>query len=203
MADERRDPASAPDPRTPLPPGPRDRPGWRVEPAPDGRGAPQKKPPMLPFSPRRFFGILLLLLVLNYLFVAIFAPSPQRPKIPYSPFFLQQVQAGNVKDISAQGESVKGTFKKAVDVPGEGKKTFTRFETEVPTFANTDRLSNLLQQKHVQVNAKPPNDRSLLETLIFSFGPTLLLVGLFVFRAACSAASGARGRAAPRAPTCA
>ena len=29
-------------------------PNWRVDPAPDGRGAPEKKPPMLPFSFRRF-----------------------------------------------------------------------------------------------------------------------------------------------------
>ena len=31
------------------------------------------------------------------------------------------------------------------------------------------------------VNAKPPEDRSLLPTLLISFGPMLLIVGLFVF----------------------
>ena len=31
------------------------------------------------------------------------------------------------------------------------------------------------------VNASPPGDRSLLETILFSFGPTILLVALFIF----------------------
>ena len=57
------------------------------------------------------------------------------------------------------------------------------FETEVPTFADQDQLSQLLQANDVTVNAKPPQDRNLIETLLFSFGPVLLLVGLFVFMA--------------------
>ena len=31
------------------------------------------------------------------------------------------------------------------------------------------------------MNAKPPQDRSLLQTILFSFGPTLLIIGLLVF----------------------
>src|SRR3954451_6485 len=186
-------PPSAPDPRTPLPPAPPDRPGWRVAPSPDGRGKPPEKQPMLPWKPRRFLGILLVLLALNYLIVAIFAPAEPRPDISYSPYFLQQVRAGNVKEIAATGEQVKGDFKSKVDVPGDDSKDkVEKFKTQVPTFANTDQLSKLLEQNHVQVNAKEPNDRSLLETLIFGFGPTLLLVGLFILlaRRASQAAGG-------------
>ncbi len=185
--------ARTPDPRTPPPP-PADpeRPGWRVHPAPDGRGKPPEKAPMLPWRPRRFLGILVVLLALNFLLVQVFAPAEPRPDIPYSPFFLQQVRTGNVKEIAATGEEVKGKFRNKVDPPGSGKEKVQNFKTQVPTFANTDQLSKLLEEHHVQVNAHPPGDRSLLETLIFGFGPTLLLVGLFVLlaRRASQAASG-------------
>jgi cell division protease FtsH len=148
-------------------------PNWRVDPAPDGRGAPDKKPPMLPFSFRRFFTIVVVLLLANYLFVAIFAPEEERKRVPYTPVFVDQIENKNVKEISSKGSTVQGEFKKEV----KGSK---KFETEVPTFADTDELSADLERAGVTVNAKPAEDRSLLQTLLFSFGPTLL-VGLFIF----------------------
>ena len=66
MADERQA-ARPPDPRTPVPPRtePGKAPGWRVDPPPDGRGAPKGKPPMMPFSWRRYLTIIAVLLVVN------------------------------------------------------------------------------------------------------------------------------------------
>src|SRR3954467_13837738 len=113
-------PPSAPDPRTPPPPPVPGRPGWRVHPAPDGRGKPPQKQPMLPWRPGRFIAILVVLLALNYLIVAVFAPAAPRPDISYSPFFLQQVKSGNVKEISATGEQVKGKFLNKIEVPDDG-----------------------------------------------------------------------------------
>src|SRR5215211_851555 len=170
--------ARAPDPRTPPPPGPRDGPGWRVSPGPDGRGQQPDKPPMLPLGWRRFAGILLLLFALNYLFVAIFAPPPERVRVPYSPTFLEQVRKGNVKEIASTGDTIKGDFETKAKFEG---KEAEHFNTEVPSFANDQQLSKLLQDNDVTVNAKPPNERSLVETLLFSFGPTILLVLLFVW----------------------
>jgi cell division protease FtsH len=84
------------------------------------------------------------------------------------------VQAGNVKSISSKGETIQGDFR------SQFKKN-TRFDTEVPTFANTDQLSQLLEQHKVEINAKPvTSDRSLLATILLSFGPTLLFIGLLV-----------------------
>jgi cell division protease FtsH len=190
---ERQSAASPPDPRTPLPPSSeRGKASWRVDPSPDGRGAPPRKPPMLPFRPGRFLALIVLLFALNYLFVAIFAPAPKRIRVPYTPTFLSEVRSGNVKEISSEGDTVQGDFKKKVKFEGDEA---TRFKTEVPTFANDQQLSKLLQDNHVTVNAKPPGDRSVLETLIFSFGPTLLLVGIFVWlaRRAMGGAGGAGG----------
>jgi cell division protease FtsH len=178
MAEE----ARSPDPRTPpVPPDPK-RGNLRVS------GA-REKPPMLPWSPRRFLIILAVLFLLNWAIVAIFAPAEPRISVPYNPNFLQQVRNGNVKEISSTGEEVKGEFKKEVKFEGDTAKNF---ETQVPTFANERQLSNLLEDQNVQVNASPPGERSLLETLLFSFGPTILLVALFIwfFRRAAAGAGG-------------
>ena len=169
------DPATnAPAPEKPVPAPERKGPSWKIDPAPDGRGKPPEKPPMLPFSWRRFLIILVTLLALNYLFVAIFAPAEERKRIPYTPDFIQQVEKGNVKEIASKGETLTGDYKKKV-------KGAEHFETEVPTFANTDQLAKQLADNDVTVNAKPPQDRSLFQTILFSFGPTLLIIGLLVF----------------------
>jgi cell division protease FtsH len=176
------DEARAPDPRTPPPPPDPRRGNVRVSGAPG-------KPPMIPWSPRRFIAILVALFVLNWLIVAVFAPPENKIKVPYNPTFLDQVRGGNVKEISASGNTVKGDFKKKVTYKGDSA---TRFETEVPIFANRQQLSSLLETQDVVITAEPPGERSLLETLLFSFGPTILIVLLFVwlFRRAAQSAGG-------------
>ncbi len=176
------------DPRSQAPE--RTGPNWKVDPAPDGRGKPPQKPPMLPFSWRRFLVILLVLFGLNILLVNVFAPPEKRERIPYTPTFISQIKAGNVKEISSKGETLQGDFKNKV-------KSAKHFETEVPTFANTDQLAKQLADNGVTVNAKPPQERSFLQTVIFSFGPTLLIVGLLVFflrRASQQAGGGMMGQ---------
>ena len=167
MADQ----ARSPDPRTPLPPRDPKRGDMRVERAP-------QKPPMLPWSGRRFLVILAVLFFLNWLIVAIFAPGEERIQVPYNPTFLAEVRDGNVKEISSRGDTVQGEFRDEVEYEDDQAK---QFETEIPTFANDEELSQLLEQENVTINAEPPDSRSLLETILFSFGPTLLLVALFIF----------------------
>src|SRR4051794_32549030 len=133
------DEARAPDPRTPPPPPDPKRGNLRVS------GAP-KRPPMIPWSPRRFITILLGLFVLNWLIVAEFAPPANKIKVPYNPTFLTQVRGGNVDEISASGNTVKGEFKKDVTYKGDKAK---RFETEIPIFANRQQLSGLLETQNV------------------------------------------------------
>jgi cell division protease FtsH len=184
------DNARPPDPRTAPPP--RNSDGWRVSPAPDGRGNDPKKPkpPMIGMSWRRFVVILGVLLVINYISVAVFAPQPTRVKIPYSPTFLTQVRADTVKEIASTGDTIKGDFKKKIKVEG---KEAEHFDTQVPSFANRAQLSSLLEDHNVTVNAKPPGERSALATLLLTFGPTLLLVALFVFLMRRAAGGGGGG----------
>src|SRR6187397_641172 len=117
------DEARAPDPRTPPPPPDPKRGNVRVS------GAPAR-PPMLPWSPRRFIAIL----------VAVFAPPENKIKVPYNPTFLTEVRSGNVKEISASGNTIKGDFKKKVTYKDHKAK---RFETKIPIFANRQQLSSL------------------------------------------------------------
>jgi cell division protease FtsH len=133
------------------------------------------------------------LLAVNY-YVASVAVQPQkRVQVPYSPFFLHQARAGNVKEITSTGTAVQGTFKHAVRYKGTRA---SEFSTEIPEFANSDALSRLLDSEGVVVNAKAlDTGPSLFETLVFGFGPTLLLVVLFVwfFRRAASMDGGPLG----------
>jgi len=168
----------------PPPPLPRDEGGWHVAPAPDGRGMPEqhKSPP--PHRLRVFWIVALALLAVNWISALAVQPSGQpRVKVPFSPYFLAQVQAGEVKSISSGGDTIKGTFAVKVRYPPDDTKTIptTLFATEVPTFWNNATLTTLLQSKGVQVNAQSTSTgNSLLAEFLLGFGPTLLLVGLFV-----------------------
>ena len=103
-----------------------------------------------------------------------------RVRVPYSPFFLQQVNAGNVEEITSKGTDLQGTFER--EVTFEDSDPTTRFRTEIPAFANTDELARLLQQNDVIVNAEPLDTGApWWQTLLFGFGPVILLVALFVF----------------------
>jgi cell division protease FtsH len=60
----------------------------------------------------------------------------------------------------------------------------TLFATQVPSFWNGTELSALLKSKGVRVNARSTETTtSLLDELLLGFGPTLLIVGLFVLLA--------------------
>jgi cell division protease FtsH len=180
----------------PTAPLPQDKGRWRVAPAPDGRGMPDEHKPRPPHRLRGFWIFVGALLAINFLSVLIAQPSGQtRVKVPFSPYFLNQVQDGHVKSISSKGDTIEGTFSTKLVYPPGSKtaKATTLFSTQVPTFWNNDALTAQLQAKGVQVNAKNPNPgNSLLGELLLGFGPTLLFVGLFYFLAR-RAQSGAGG----------
>ncbi len=123
--------------------------------------------------------------------VSLIPDRESRLDVPYT-LFREQVQAGNVSEVTSQGDTIQGTFKKEVTYPEGSDDRDTDFETERPAFAD-DELLQLLIDQDVVVNAEPVDDgRSLLATLLLSFGPVILLVLLFVFLAR-RAAGGAGG----------
>jgi cell division protease FtsH len=182
------------------PPMPRDKRGWHVAPAPDGRGMPEQAPSGPPVHRRpSFLWFVLALIAINWLSVLFFQPTASEPRvrIPFSPSFLAAVDAGHVKSISSKGDTVQGTYTMKVRFPHtDSKATPTKlFATEVPSFWNDTQLSALLKEKHVEINAKPTTtSQSVLAELLLGFGPTLLIVGLFVlFARRAAKAGGAMG----------
>src|SRR5262245_9679075 len=164
QADDRAAESSPPAPREPAPKEPRR--------------------PSFGFSPR-WIVFFVVLLAFNVFFANRAMEAASRVRIPYSPFFLQQVKTGNVEDITSKGTDIQGAFKK--EVAFEDSDPTTRFRTEIPSFANTDELSQLLQENDVTVNAKPLDTGSpWWQTLLFGFGPTILFVVLlfWLFRRA-------------------
>jgi cell division protease FtsH len=172
---------------------PRDKRGWQVAPAPDGRGTPPttKRPA---HRTRGFIYFIVALLALNWLSVLLFEPSGQpRVNIQFSPYFVSQVTDNKVASITTKGDAVQGTFKKKVThPPGTTNKTPTKyFATQVPAFWNGGKLEDLLTAHGVAIDAQSPTtSTSVLAELLLGFGPTLLIVGIFIFIARRAAASG-------------
>jgi cell division protease FtsH len=141
---------------------------------------------MIPRS-RRFIAFLVGLLALNLVIAFVTSGPAERERVPYQPFFVDQVAAGNVKEISSQEDSIEGELKREAtyNPPGdEGPVTVTDFETEVPAFIDPAQLTTLLDRQNVVINAKPPDKgRSLIATLLLGFLPTILLVAFFVWLA--------------------
>jgi cell division protease FtsH len=179
------DPAPASSPEQQQPTG--DPPGWRVEPAADGRGTPPAaKPPMFPRS-RALLAVFVGLLALNLLISFVTRGPEGRSQVPYQPFFLEQVEAGNVQAISSREDSIEGELKRPAtyDPPGEDKpEQVDRFKTQVPAFIDRAGLTRLLTDQKVVINARPPDaGRSFLLSLLLGLAPALLLVGVLLWLA--------------------
>jgi cell division protease FtsH len=117
------------------------------------------------------------LLALNYWIGQQATEGASRVRIPYSPVFLEQVNDGKVAEITSKGTTIQGTFTAKQRYGGSGPTN--RFETEIPAFADTKALSQLLERKRVVVNAVPlDTGPPWWQGVLIGFGPTLLFLGL-------------------------
>ena len=135
------------------PPMPRDKRGWHVAPAPDGRGMPEQAQSGPPAHRRPgFLWFVLILIAVNWVSVLLFQPSSgqTRVTVPFSPFFLAEVQSGQVRSISTKGDTVDGTFTTKVRYPSSSK-------TAVPT---TLRALTPAQEQYLERSVSP--SRALL-----------------------------------------
>jgi cell division protease FtsH len=144
--------------------------------------APRGSSPTPPQSPRFRPGrswilFVVALLAFNFYLGSRATQPPSRLRVPYSPFFVEQVTAGQVKEITSKGTSIQGTFSQKEQYAGS--KPTTLFRTEIPAFADNDALSRLLQQKGVVVNAQPLDTGApWWQNLLLGFGPTILFLVL-------------------------
>jgi cell division protease FtsH len=139
--------------------------------------------------------VLVGLLVVNWIVSSLLLGPPARETVSYT-FFLSQVDAKNVKEITSTGDTIQGVFTKKVGYPPGAKNPtqVDRFSTQRPSFAE-DNLFQKLQAAGVPVNANPPDQPApLWEQVLVGFGPTLLFVGLLIwFWRRASAAGGGLG----------
>src|SRR5215203_2464648 len=135
-----------------MPPAGDKRDGATPPPAPRGSSpTTPRRPSFWPGS--RWVLFFLALLALNLYFATRATEPTSRVRVPYTPFFLDQVKAGHVASITSKGTAVQGAFTQKLKY-GDSKPT-DKFRTEIPTFADTDALSKLLRDNDVTVNAEP------------------------------------------------
>jgi cell division protease FtsH len=141
--------------------------------------------------PRRTWLWFALILLANVLIVRFLLPGPEAPvEVPYT-FFKEQVRAGNVEAIYSQGDTVEGRFEEPVTYPPKGEggsqpgsepsSTSKNFTTVLPSFVDPG-LEELLISNGVEISAEPIQEGGgLWQTLLFAFGPALLLIGGYIW----------------------
>ena len=159
----------------------RDRPADRT-PRKGAQDAAQQMPP------RRTWLTFLIILAINFLLVRLlFPPGDSANTVPYT-LFKEQVTAGNVERIYSQGESITGRFEQPVTYPaerdtatGDEPELVLTFETTLPAFVDPG-LESLLIANDVEISAEPiEQNGNRIFTLLFGFGPAILLIVFYVW----------------------
>jgi cell division protease FtsH len=150
---------------------------------------------------RRTWLTFLLILALNYFLMRMLFPAPDDAvTIPYTAF-KEEVARGNVDSIYSQGASIEGRFNTPVTWPPaeEAKKqeqekeqppaaffestepqTSKTFTTTLPAFVDQGLESFLIEQD-VEISARPIQGGSPWATLLFGFGPAILIIAFYVW----------------------
>jgi cell division protease FtsH len=126
---------------------------------------------------------LILLAVLAIWLWSIFGGTSNNTQIPYNTF-RQQVESGNVQQITVSGEKITGKLKQPAETTvstfnGQKKVKYTNFVTYVPSFGDKELLP-LLEKNNVVINSQPAQNFSWL-TILSSVLPFLLLLGIGYF----------------------
>jgi cell division protease FtsH len=154
--------------------------------------------------PRRTWLTFAVILLINYFLVRLLFPSPDAPlTVPYT-VFKQEVAKGNVQAIYSQGSSIEGRFATPVTWPAPKAGSATppaddaapwsrlvpqmlpeprsasHFTTTLPAFVDPGLEAFLLEHK-VEISAVPIQSGSAWATLLFGFGPAILLIAFYVW----------------------
>jgi len=110
--------------------------------------------------------------VIALILLSVFSNFSQRTgaslDVPYSDF-IAQVKSGNVSEVDIAGREITG---KTRDL-----KPFTTYSPETD---NGSMIGDLLENS-VRINAKAPEQPSLLMSIFISWFPFLLLIGIWIF----------------------
>ncbi|MGR9053597.1 MAG: ATP-dependent zinc metalloprotease FtsH, partial [Gammaproteobacteria bacterium] len=103
------------------------------------------------------------------LFSAFFGMNPKNERnyvLSYSDF-IEDIRAGAISEVLIDGQEVKGI-----------RRNGERFLTYNP---NDSKMIDELLQYNVKIKPVPPQKRSMLMDFFFSWGPMLLLIGVWVY----------------------
>ena len=149
---------------------------------PGGAGS---TPPAPAFRGRTWL-IFLLILLFNFVLMRTLFPAAEPGTVPYT-LFRAEVERGNVETVFSRGERITGRFETPVRFPTEPDtvrniepQDIVEFETTLPTFLDPG-LEALLIANDVEISAVPIEQDNAWLTLLFSFAPALLLIGLYVW----------------------
>ncbi len=127
---------------------------------------------------------ILIAVVLLAVFNSFTSSSSKTQAISYSTF-LTDVQEGSITDITFDGRSITGSLSS-----GEKFSTYSPLTTDFAPLVDSLRKNNA----NVKIEAKPPEQTSWLLQLLFSWGPMLLLIGVWIyFMRQMSGGAGGRG----------
>jgi len=132
----------------------------------------------------RFWVLILALLIANWVLVSMLFPdSSDRVEISYTDF-RAQVAAGNIDRITTHKDDIQGDLNQAITDPAKAgdDTTYSEFQTTLPSFVDSTTLESFLIENDVTIDAEPlQRPRSLMATLLLGFGPTILLIGGFLW----------------------
>jgi cell division protease FtsH len=172
----------------PRPPGP-EAPRYRGAPPPKNNPDGDEDDPARRFInllKRPWIIVLVVLLVVNWLITPYVIPdsAANRVEIQYTAF-KEQVLAGNVREITVQGDIIQGDFRSPTTLPSVATgRAIETFQTRIPQFV-TDSLDKFLDDNKVAVTAKSlQTGRSMWLQILLSFGPALLFFGLLMWMSA-------------------
>ena len=118
------------------------------------------------------------LLALNF-FISSRAMEPaSRVRVPYSPFFLQQVKAGNVAEITSKGTAIQGTFSRSDELQGRRRRRRAsgRRSRRSPTRTRSRSCCSRTTSSSTPSRSTPASP--WWQNLLLGFGPTILFVFL-------------------------
>jgi len=160
-----------------------------------------KAPKQASMPPGRIWVAFLVALLANFLVMRLFFPEADTITVPYT-VFKAEVAKHNVESIYSRGESIEGRFAAPVTWPpekqeadGEEKtaerepvgfpvrpepRTASNFTTTLPAFVDPE-LENFLIAHGVEISAVPIQAGRGWTTLIYGFGPAILLIAFYVW----------------------
>lgn len=171
-------------------------------PAPTPPNASQR--PAMP--PRKYWALFAAVLLVNWLVTSYLFPGADAPiTVPYT-VFREEAGKGNVTEIYSRATTIEGRFKapvtwpppqqaQAAPAPGQHasapprplkgetrapSRTAATFTTELPTFFDRD-LEGFLISHGVEISAVPIQQGSVLATLLYGFGPAILIIAFYVW----------------------